>query len=119
MSTVQEMLILRAKWLAALESDEYEQCTGTLAREDAVCPLGLAQKMIIKSGVKIPPPYKCANGSFYHHSLNIEVIGKHLGLKSDAVTQIIQMNDGFRMSFKGIAAVIRNAPEEFFDDFSH
>jgi len=46
--------IVKAKWVAALRSGEFQQCKGTLRKGDSFCCLGVLSELAVRDGVIMP-----------------------------------------------------------------
>ena len=58
------------KWVAALESGEYDQTAGRLRNGDSFCCLGVACELAVKDGV-IPPPV--VDGEYFAYGERREI----------------------------------------------
>ena len=111
------------KWLAALESGEYEQAKGCLVHHDGIdrfCCLGVACTIlgVQRKGVEFLDPE-----SNIGYNLTLPPTTTHqLGLYDDdgafcdgqEFESLASMNDSGRFNFKQIAAFIRANPEMVF-----
>lgn len=91
---------LKSKWIKALESGDYEQCTSKLQDEDGKnCCLGvLCRVMRIK-----------------HKNIvdmeQLQDVGLHKLMPASTQTKLIQMNDFHKKSFQEIAQFLKTTKE--------
>ena len=107
------------KWIEALESDEYEQTTGSLRNADTYCCLGVACD-ISDMGEWVEDIYK-VDGVTYGGMLPPKVV-EWLGLHSEdgspkhaqfGAWSLIDLNDNHH-NFKQIARILRNNEEGYY-----
>lgn len=125
MSKKQQLGALQQKWVEALESGEFKQCTGRLKKykylpdhiESKYCCLGVADEVCdlgeyagettlrhVYTGLGLYDP----EGGFKGNS-TIKVIDK-----GNEYSSLVLMNDKGKLSFKTIAKMIRKYPELVF-----
>jgi hypothetical protein len=91
--TLEQIKENRRRWIAALRSGEYRQCSGILHFEGKHCCLGVGELLVYG------PDYD-SGGNYYHLDEAFGLIGnqRELGLN-----QLVSMNDMQRKSFAEIA----------------
>lgn len=117
------------KWVAALESGEYQQTAGVLRDANGFCCLGVACDLAVKAGVpvKVTPPRDSADCWYYNDIDGVlpKAVQGWLGLKEDIgeyrsddsgrALSLSAVNDS-GASFAEIAQTIRTHPELFVDE---
>lgn len=118
-------------WIQALESDEFTQTQGALHRLEPMkqgqvikpagnCCLGVGANIAMRNGVKVRTEDKksvLGNLQRYFEGFNglLPVhVASWLGLNGTAQTDLINLNDSQKKSFKEIAAELRAHPEVYF-----
>lgn len=108
---------LRADWIAALRSGEYEQGRGNLIRKDGekslYCCLGVAGRLIGITDKELiegdSDPYRTIK----------EAYGLHADLghpkNKDDFTPLYILNDSYKKTFTEIANVIEQNPDQYFE----
>ena len=97
-------------WIAALESDKYEQTEGGLRDKDKFCCLGVACDIHNKDGW-----IRDLHGDFFIYALGDvkiggylpDVLNDHLQLKTGEQEELARLNDSGK-TFKEIAAHLRS-----------
>lgn len=101
---------LKGRWLRALRSGKYKQCTGELRRRDEFCCLGVLCDVIDPKSWRKP----VANSYEQKRHTNGELLPAHVmkltGIDANTAWSLSLKNDGLpskpRMSFKQIASWI-------------
>ena len=98
---------LKAKWVEALRSGNYEQSTGALCRGEKYCCLGVlveVGKLATKNNVHFDGvvEYLFTDGSTSAGSIP-DVVGDKIRLSSGRADALINMNDYEKKSFAEIA----------------
>lgn len=111
---------IKARWVDALRSGDYEQGTGTLRnRDDKFCCLGVLMDLAVKAGViEEPKTYGLDTMYYYENHITSDLHPKVMewaginrsGYIKGANISLIELNDAYRLSFDHIAIVIE---EEF------
>jgi len=110
---------IKARWVDALRSGDYEQGRGTLRRGDRFCCLGVLTDLAVGAGVLEDPELYGLDGTYYYedyltsdlHPKVMEWAGiNRSGYIKGANISLIELNDAYRLSFDHIAIVIE---EEF------
>jgi hypothetical protein len=118
---------IRDRWAAKLESGQYRQTQGTLRRDDAYCCLGVLCELFREmtgEGEWVPVIGECyrftARGNGNSGALPITVRDwaglddTHPRLPGDSDGYAANLND-HRLSFKGIAELVRKLPGKVTD----
>ena len=106
------------KWLTALRSGEYKQCTGQLysnyGNTDSYCCLGVACEVFNHNS-----PVKVKRKGFAYGRMRINSyiptkVAKWLGMTIDGQYRCVKMNDNDRKLFKQIATIVENNKSKYF-----
>lgn len=110
------------KWIAALESGEFDQTSGFLMNENGYCCLGVLCQIAVEDGVIDPPVVRNIEGVSKHYTFNNcgqflpdSVVG-WAGMSSDSgeygdSLSLVAANDVDGASFHAIAQIIRENVE--------
>jgi hypothetical protein len=85
---------IKAKWIEALRSRDYEQGYGFLCLNDKFCCLGVLTKIIKPNSYLLASPHV--------KYPNLPIINK-ANLSEDAIQQLVDLNDSIRANFQEIA----------------
>ena len=100
------------KWASALESGEYKQGFGRLRKGDKFCALGVLCNLHAQEHPEMAAKEKSKSRYMGEIIKLPETVIQWAGMDSSTgyiswTTSVVGMNDGGRMSFNYIAAVIR------------
>jgi hypothetical protein len=103
---------LRKKWIAALESGKYKQTRGQLrctsGKRQSYCCLGVLCDIVNPDGW-VDDSLRCETDENDLSSAQLPpFINRRIGLSGDGESQLIQLNDEKKFTFKKIAAVLKD-----------
>jgi hypothetical protein len=120
MSKLTELTEPQQKWVNALRSGKYEQCTGALTKDGKYCCLGVACEI---SSIELNPGWRNEGTLFYEARPVQEELGlkspsgafdgEGIDLESTTCNELSRLNDA-GWTFNQIADFIESNPERVF-----